>query len=127
MFAPATPLTLGSSSAAAVMTISTATTQGAIRPPTSRSIYYGFFLLLPGIVIVWSRIGPSSVKRGRHVLGFLMLLSLTFCLLSCGGVSNGGGSGTGIQPRTYQITVTGASAGTPADPGQSAVVTLVVN
>ena len=126
-FAPSTPLTLGNSSVAAVMTISTAITQGATRPPGSRSIDYGLFLLLPGIVIVWSRIGPSSVKRGRHILGFLMLLSLTFCLLSCGGVSNGGGSGTGIQPTTYRITVTGASAGTPADPGQSAVVTLVVN
>ncbi len=127
IFAPSTPITLGNNSAAVVMTISTTTSQGAIQPLGSRSIFYALFLLLPGIVIGWSTAGPRSRKRRKHVVGFLVLL-LASCLLSCGGVSNGGGSsGTGTQPSVYQVTVTGASAGTPADPGQSAVVTLVVN
>ncbi len=126
IFAPSTPLTLGNSSAAVVMTVSTTTSQGAIHSPGGRTFFYALFLLLPGIVIGWSKIGRRTEKRRKRILAFVGLMLLV-SLLSCGGVSNGGGSGTGIQPTTYQITVTGASAGTPADPGQSAVVTLVVN
>ncbi|HET7892055.1 MAG TPA: sialidase family protein [Candidatus Sulfotelmatobacter sp.] len=125
IFAPATPLTLGASSAAVVMTIST-TASAVNQPSRNRYIYYALFLVLPGIAIGWTTARPCSEKRRQHVLAFVGLL-LMVSLLSCGGVSNGGGSGTGIQPTTYQITVTGASAGTPADSAQSAVVTLVVN
>jgi hypothetical protein len=54
-------------------------------------------------------------------------------LLSCGGVSSGGNGNSGsggsspTSPTLYQVTVTGTSAGTPPDAGQSTVVSLVVN
>ena len=59
-----------------------------------------------------------------------VLMLLTLSLLGCGGVSNGG-NGTpppsGGQPVTYHVTVTGTSAGTTPDAGQSVQVLLVVN
>ena len=126
IFSPSDPLTLGNNSAAVVMTISTATSQGALRID-GRTFVMAWSLLLPGLVIGWSAVGRSS-KRKNLAFGLVVVLLLTFCLLSCGGVSNGGGSsGGGGTPTTYKITVTGTSAGTPANPGQSAVVTLILN
>jgi hypothetical protein len=109
------------------MTISTATSQAAVPSLFGRSLFYALCLLLPGIVIVRNAAETAAAKRKNLGLGFVMLLLLMFGLLSCGGVSNGGGSTGGGVPTTYQITITGTSAGTPADSGQSAVVTLVVN
>ena len=126
IFAPSAPLTLGNSSAAVVMTISTATSQAAVRSRFGRSLFYALCLLLPGIVIIRNAVETSFVTR-KDISLVLMMMLLTFGLLSCGGVSNGGGSSGGGVPTTYQITITGTSAGTPADSGQSAAVTLVVN
>jgi len=129
IFAPSAPVTLGNTSAAVVMTISTATSKVALQSLPRHSIFYALCLLLPGIVIGWSAVGTRSAKRRAHVLGVMLQLLLTLSLLSCGGVSNGGTTSppTGNQPRTYRITVTGTSSGTTADAGQSAIVTLVVN
>ena len=97
------------------------------------SIYYALWLVWPGIVIGWSAAGTRLTKRKSPVLDASLLLLLTLSLLSCGGVSSGGGTPpvtpppSGTQPVTYQITVTGTSAGTAADAGHSIVVTLVVD
>ena len=111
------------------MTISTATRKVALQSLPSHSIFYALCLLLPGIVIGWNAVGTRSGKRRAHVLAVMMLLLLTLSLLSCGGASNGGTTPppAGRQPTTYQITVTGASSGTTAVAGHSAVVTLVVD
>ena len=129
IFSPSAPVTLGNTPAAVLMTISTATREVALQSLPSHSIFYGLCLLLPGIVIGWNAVGTRSAKRRAQVLGAAVLFLLTWSLLSCGGASNGGTAPppAGKQPTTYQITVTGASAGTTADAGQSAVVTLVVN
>jgi hypothetical protein len=129
IFAPSAPVTLGNTSAAVVMTISTAISKAALQSLPRRSMFYALCLLLPGIVIGWSAVGTHSAKRRAHVLGSTMLLLLTLSLLCCGGVSNGGITPppAGKQPTTYQITVTGTSSGTAADAGQSAVVTLIVD
>jgi hypothetical protein len=125
-FAPAAPVTLGINSAAVVMTISTATSQAMVPSLFNRSLFCAMWLLFPGILIVRNAVEAGSAKRTNFALGFMMLFLLT--LLSCGGVSNGGSSsGTGGTPTTYQITITGESAGTPADSGQSTLITLVVD
>jgi hypothetical protein len=56
------------------------------------------WLLLPGFVIGLAAT-RSPRKRRPHMVGstaisFLLMLSLLFALLSCGGVSTGGGGGT---------------------------------
>jgi hypothetical protein len=62
------------------------------------------------------------------MVSFPALLLLLLTLLSCSGASVGGRKGQpGTPPGTYKILVTGTSAGTPADSGQSAQVTLVVH
>lgn len=85
-----------------------------------------YALWLPGIVVGCSAGRIRSPKE--RVAGLTaMLILLTLSLLSCGGVSNGSTTTTGNKPVIYQITVTGTSPGTTPDPGQSAVVTLVVD
>ncbi|MGA8342276.1 MAG: hypothetical protein WB781_10095 [Candidatus Sulfotelmatobacter sp.] len=129
LFAPSAPVTLGNTSTAVVMTISTVTSKAALRSPAGCSIFYALCLLLPGIVITWRAASTRSATCNCQVLGFTMLLLLMLFLLSCGGVSAGGGSTppSGNTPIPYVITVTGTSPGTTADAGQSAVVTLVVD
>jgi hypothetical protein len=110
------------------MTISTTATTTASRSHASRaSIFYAFWLLLPGIVVGGAAIGRNTGRRQFLVLGAIMLLWL-LTLPSCGGVSSAGGGGghLGTPPGTYPITVTGSSSGTPAEAGQSTQVTLVV-
>jgi hypothetical protein len=90
-----------------------------------------FYLLLPGIMIGSAGVERRFAKRRLHGLSSIALLILvTLSLLSCGGVSNGGGTGPppiGPQPVTYHVTVTGTSPGTAPDAGQSVDVLLVVN
>jgi hypothetical protein len=131
IFAPSAPVTLGTNSAAVVMTISTAS-DGVVAQLPSRynPIFYSLWLLLPGIVVacigVTTRLPKPRAARTSVAILFLLLLS--FSLLSCGGVSAGGTSALqGNQPVIYQITVTGTSAGMTSDSGQSALVTLVVD
>jgi hypothetical protein len=134
LFSPSTPVTPGKTPQSVVMTISTAAKKAAMDSRSGRvSIYYALWLMLPGIVIGWSGVGKRLTKRKSPVFGARLLLLLTLSLLSCGGVSSGGGTPpvtpppSGTQPVTYQITVTGVSAGTVADAGHSVVVTLVVD
>ena len=134
LFSPSTPVTPGNTPQSIVMTISTPAKKAAMDPRSGRvSIYYALWLVWPGIVIGWSAAGTRLTKRKSPVLDASLLLLLTLSLLSCGGVSSGGGTPpvtpppSGTQPVTYQITVTGTSAGTAADAGHSIVVTLVVD
>jgi hypothetical protein len=62
----------------------------------------------------------------QGLASIVTLALLAGAMVSCGGVSTGGTT-TGNQPVIYQITVTGTSAGTPPDAGQSAVVVLIVD
>lgn len=86
------------------------------------------WVFFPAVVIGWGRLPQRAAKRFRLLaIGFLFAITAVFS--SCGGVSAGSG-GTGISPQnpvTYHITVTGTSAGTPSDAGQSTIVALVVN
>jgi hypothetical protein len=141
VFAPSTPQTPGASAVDVVMSISTTSSSKAARRAYSgRSssgqssfgqslifLPYAGWLLLSGILIGWGEGGSRGVKRRvRGLASITTLALLAVTLVSCGGVSTGGGGTTG-PPVTYQITVTGVSAGTPPDAGQSALVVLVVN
>jgi hypothetical protein len=84
-------------------------------------------MLLPGILIV-STFGKRRDGRKMGIMQLLVALFLAGALLSCAGVSSGGGGTTPpINPATYRVTVTGSSPGTPANPGHSVVVILVIN
>jgi hypothetical protein len=91
-------------------------------------MFYALWLVLPGTVIALSSGGRRAPRRRLRALGSIATLLFSGILLSCGGVSTGGsGIVKGNQPVTYQITVTGTSAGTAVDAGQSVRVTLVVD
>jgi hypothetical protein len=128
IFSPATAINPGSSAVDVVMSISTTASQAArhARGGGTTTIY-ALGLLLPAIVIGWCALGAGGVKRKRAGLGMIAVLVLLGFCVSCSGVSNSGGTGTGNPPVTYQITVTGTSPGTTPDAGQSAVVALVVD
>jgi hypothetical protein len=97
IFNPSTPQTPGASAVDVVMSISTVAPTANVSSPASHSpIFYPAWLLLPVFVTGWA---VSRSPRKRRPLGFgsmtiLSLLLLTFALLSCGGVSSGGGGGT---------------------------------
>jgi hypothetical protein len=94
-------------------------------------IFKTFYLLLPAVLIGAAGAGRRFAKLRLHGFASIAVLILvTLSLLSCGGVSNGGGTGPppiGPQPVTYHVTVTGTSPGTAPDAGQSVEVLLVVN
>ncbi len=129
VFNPSTPQTPGNDAVDVVLSITTTANSKAARRAKSggsaRIFPYAAWLVLPGIVICWS----AAEMRRRRWLRILASITgvavLGGALLSCGGVSTGGGT-TGNEPVIYQVTVTGTSTGTPADAGQSAVVVLIV-
>ncbi len=116
-----------------VLTISTtAPTSASSSPGGNGSIFYGLWLMLPGIALAVS--GRRSKRKSILRTGALRTWALfsAFLLLallpSCSGVSSGGGGGGGGTPAgTYTITVTGASSVAPAAAGQTTKVILVVN
>jgi hypothetical protein len=133
IFSPSTPQTPGALAVDVVMSISTTASSTAARraqpgqssSQRSRLLPYAAWLLLPGILISWG--GTRNLKRRLQSWASITTLALlAVALVSCGGVSTGGGT-TGNQPVIYQITVTGTSAGTAPDAGQSALVVLVVD
>jgi hypothetical protein len=105
-------------------------TRTSVRASNS-TFLYGPWLLLPGIVIGSGLAGTRrGAKRGQRLLGWMitlvllaLFLSLSLSLPSCGGVSNGGGSGTTGTPVTYIVTITGTSGVL----SHSTQVTLVVD
>jgi len=129
IFNPSTPQTPGGSAVDLVMSISTTAKAASLRSlfSPSKFVPYALWVLLPGIVISWGAAGTRFAKGKLRVVPLTVLVLLMFSLLSCGGVSTGGGGSTGNQPVTYHITVTGTSPGTAADSGQSAQVILVVD
>jgi len=125
-FSPQGAITPGGTAVDVVMSI--ATKAGAARSQARYvSSLYVVWALLPGLVI---SCGGARKRKGKCATALLAVLVLLALILpACGGISSGAG-GTGINqgnPVTYHVTVTGTSAGTPADAGQSTVVTLVVN
>ena len=137
IFSPSTPVTPGNSAVDVVMSISTAASklrrvaawQSGSKPRLSAA-FYAAWLLLPGLLLVgrnrsWRR--KPWRRKLRRALITALLLSFCLALLSCAGVSSSGNTVPPVNPVTYQVTVTGTSAGTPADAGQSVVVTLVVD
>ncbi len=128
-FAPSAPVTPGNSAANVVMTISTtAAITSLVTSGGPRSTFYAVWLLLPGIVVGWCATRARGKRKFMALSSAPVLLLLMFTLLSCGGVSTGQHGGhPGTPPGKYTIIVTGTSAGTPADSGQSTAVTLVVN
>ena len=132
VFSPSTPVTPGNSAVNVVMNISTSASKSAFQSRIRGAlILTPFCCLLPGIMLGWAGVERGFAKRRLHGLPLIAVLILvTLSLLSCGGVSNGGGTTpppTGSQPITYHVTVTGTSPGTVLDAGQSVEVLLVVN
>jgi hypothetical protein len=125
IFSPSTPQTPGGSAVDVVMSISTTARKAGLQSSFRHiTIFYALWFLLPGIVM---GAGTRYAKRQFHALGAIaILVLLSLCLPSCGGVSSGGGS-TGNKPIVYHITVTGSSPGTAPDGGQSVQVLLVVD
>lgn len=124
IFSPSGPVTPGSSAVDVVMNISTKASASKLR------WQFGLWMFVPGLIIVCSTQNPRARKRNRLLIVNALLILFLLCTLSCGGVSTastGGGGGSGSNPVTYQITVTGTSAGTAADAGQSTMVVLVVD
>jgi len=109
LFSPSAPQIPGNSGVSVVMTISTSSTTASSPPSAShRSIFYALWLLLPGIAISW--LSRSSRKRMSALGSIAAMFLFAASLLSCAGVSNGGsGGGSGSNPTTYEITVTGTS------------------
>ena len=94
IFNPSTPQTPGASAVDVIMSISTTARKASLWPPFSRPTrFYALWFLLPGIVIVWSGTDTRNARRTLHgLVSITMLLLLTLSLLSCGGVSTGGGN-----------------------------------
>jgi hypothetical protein len=142
MFSPSTPQTPGTSAVDVVMSISTTASAANRRLPPARAsrmtiapsvvlpygLSYAIWLLLPGIMVGWGMVDRSSGKHRSVKLACIgaLVIVMTLSLLSCGGVSTGGGGTTG-NPVTYTVTVTGTSPGAPPDAGQSVLVLLVVD
>jgi hypothetical protein len=131
-FSPSTPVTPGNSAVNVVMSISTVSKSAAFRPHSKRLwMLYALYLLLPGIVVGCGGTG-APYKRGKPLrfAPIAVLVLLTLSLFGCGGVSSGGNGSSppaGGQPVTYHVTVTGTSAGTTPDAGQSVEVLLIVD
>ena len=113
-----------------IMTIATQASNARLALSSETTKLYAISLILPALVLGWPIKSQQMRKRRicRVVLPWLALV-LVLLLPSCSGVSNGGGGGGAppTNPVTYQVTVTGTSAGTIANAGQSTVVTLVVD
>ena len=128
IFSPSTPITPGNSAINVVMSISTQASKADSKPLRHAWIFYAMWLSFPGSVI-----GSGSARKRRRnrraPLLITVMLELLFLmsLVSCSGVSSGGGGSPPQNPVTYHVTVTGTSPGTPADAGQSVVVTLIVD
>ena len=142
MFSPSTPQTPGTSAVDVVMSISTTASAANRRLPPARAsrmmiapsvvlpygLSYALWLLLPGIMVGWGMVDRKFWKHRSVKLACIgaLVIVMTLSLLSCGGVSTGGGGTTG-NPVTYTVTVTGTSPGAPPDAGQSVLVLLVVD
>jgi uncharacterized membrane protein len=97
LFSPSTPVTPGNSTADVVMNISTTAPAASLRLSAShrRLMFYAACLLLPGIALSWV-VCRRPRQRRTHLLGLVVAflpLVLSISMLSCGGVSNGGGGG----------------------------------
>ena len=128
LFSPSTPVTPVSSAVDVVMAISTQATGSSLRKTGVFTAIWLFpAMLLPGLLFVPSW-GRWRKRRGVRVARLLLISLFLALLLSCAGVSSGGGGTTPpINPATYHVTVTGSSPGTPASPSHSVVVSLVIN
>jgi len=127
VFNPPTPVTPGNSAVDVVMNVATKAAMAEFNKPTiGHFAVYATWLLLPGMVLAC---GGRRTRRPLFCVMIALMLAPSLLLLpSCAGVSNGGGGGNPPPTsKTYHITVTGSSAGTRSDAGQSTTVTLVVN
>jgi hypothetical protein len=129
-------VTLGNSSAAAVLTISTTSNSSSLSPlgPDRHILTYALFLALPALALLSKKKRQTKYACVALPASFLGLFLLALLLPSCGGGGvngggggggGGGGQGQGTKPGTYTITVTGTS-GTLSHTAPS-TVTLVVN
>ena len=101
LFNPSTPVTPGNSAVDVVMSISTAATAANLRFSASHGANLRpEWLLLPGFAIGLT-LSRSPRKRRSRILGsiaMMFLLCLGFSLLSCSGVSGGGGGTCSSAP-----------------------------
>ena len=120
LFSPSTPVTPGNSAVDVVMSISTS------KSSSSSQFRVLAILLLPGLLVAGG-IGTRKPRRTMRIFLAAVASFFLILLISCAGVSAGGRGGGTQNPVSYTITVTGTSSGTVPDPGQSTVVTLVVD
>ena len=131
VFSPSGSIIPGRSAINVVMSISTSASRSASAKPRVSLLLLPLWTLFPAVLLIRVKERIRCERRGLKVLANLSLICSLFLLVSCGGVSTGGGGNGGTTPPsdpvTYHVTVTGNSAGTPPDAGQSTVVTLIVN
>lgn len=128
-FNPSAPVTPGASAVDVVMSISTSKSANSVGHMGSRGIAWIYGISLISAIVIGGAVSRRRVTNTRWGFAFLALCLLAL-LPSCGGVSSGGSGGSGGgsgNPVNYQVTVTGTSPGTAPGPGQSTVVTLVVD
>jgi len=127
LFNPSTAVTPGTSAAAVIMTISTATSSANNR--SRLPLFYAMWLILPGMVLVCGATGRQRMKfRFRLAASAISLFAILLLLTSCGGGSNNTTTTTtgqgGTKPGTYNVIVTGTS-GTLTH--QAPAVILIIN
>ena len=99
LFNPSTPVTPGNSAADVVMSISTGAPASDFHSsPSRRFLSPAVWLLLPGTLIGWvAACSPRKRRFAQSASSALLFVLLTLALLSCGGVSTGGGGNGGCS------------------------------
>ena len=118
-FGSTSPISItGAGAGTATLTISTtaATSSRLEGLPRPGNLLFPAGSVLACVVLLWI---PARWRRGRNLLGVIVLLiACAWGMVACGGGNGGGGGGgnTGTTAGTYTITITGTSGSVSATP-----------
>jgi hypothetical protein len=73
--------------------------------------WYGLWLPLPGLILIFSGLAPRSLhgKRLASLLSLTLISLLVGLQVGCGGGTNGGGGQPGTRPGTYNNIMVSAT------------------